>query len=467
MRRGLLWLAVVDLARMWLRSGMAALTMAAAIYVIALFARQIDLRQAEVLAGYEKIGAATFVAELSGVPDSDIDTLGEAIRSLGSVSSVAWPYSGVELGIAAEVSFQVFGNAQQQEYLGARTSALGVDPRFDLARDYYVHFGDTRPRARRSILGIPLLMADGAARPPRKDAILVASGIANYIGVRPDAEASVELIYDDVTPPIARRFEGLRLAGTFDAAGPDQGRFDPFWRLVARGREVLTVRRPDAAEGVTTSLPTVLSADVIREFLTFVTAELSARGVTPPRAITRSQLVVRARSIGQVSAAEAEVQSLLRVRGLSERCNGTDSRSFCLQLPERNNFQTALLEQNKVGAGGAFFVTLLLALVAVGTAGFQVQTILRRWREVGILQAVGFSPRQILLLCQFQLSFVLVAGIALATILTVFLPSALGASPRSLVWAAGLTAITAWLAALPPLLWPLTRPPAEIIRESV
>jgi len=452
---------------MWLRSGMAALAMAAAIYAISLFAREIDLRRAEVLAGYEKIGAATFVAELAGVPDSDIDTIGEAIRSLGSVSSVAAPYSGIDLGIAAEVSFQVFANEQQQEYLGARTSALGVDQNFDLGRDYHVHFGNAGPRASRSILGIPLLTADGAGPPPRKDEILVASEIANYIGVRPGAEASVELNYGDITPPISRRFEGLRLAGTFDAAGPDQGRFDPFWRLVARGREVLTVRRPDAAEGVTTSLPTVLSADVIREFLTFVTAELSARGVTPPRAITRSQLVVRARSIGQVSAAEAEVQSLLRVRGLPERCNGTDSRSFCLQLPERNNFQTALVEQNKVGTGGAFFVTLLLAVVAVGTAGFQVQTILRRWREIGILQAVGFSPRQILLLCEFQLSLVLISGIALAALLTVLLSSAVGASPRSLVWAAGLTAVTAGLAALPPLLWPLMRPPAEIIRESV
>ncbi len=390
MHRGLLWLAVIDLARTWMRSGVAALALAAAIYAIALFARQIDLRQAEVLAGYEKIGAATFVAELSGVPDSEIDALSEAIRSLASVSSVAAPYSGIDLGIAAEVSFQVFANEQQQEYLGARTSALGVDQSFDLARDYYVGFGDTNPAASRSILGIPLLTADGVARFPRKDEIFVASEITNYVGVRPPAEASVELIYGDVTPPIARRFEGFRLEGMFDVAGPDQGRFDPFWRLVARGREVLTIRRPDAAEGVTTSLPSVLSAGVLREFLTFVTAELSARGVTPPRALTRSRLVVRARSIGHVSTAEAEVQSLLREKGFSERCSGTDSRSFCLQLPERNNFQTALLEQNKVSTGGTFFVTLLLALVAVGTAGFQVQTILRRWREIGVLQAVGF-----------------------------------------------------------------------------
>jgi hypothetical protein len=44
--RGLLWLAVIDLARTWLRSGVAALGMAATIFVIALFTRQIDLRQA-------------------------------------------------------------------------------------------------------------------------------------------------------------------------------------------------------------------------------------------------------------------------------------------------------------------------------------------------------------------------------------------------------------------------------------
>ncbi len=124
MHRGLLWLAVIDLARTWMRSGVAALALAAAIYAIALFARQIALRQAEVLAGYEKIGAATFVAELSGVPDSEIDALSEAIRSLASVSSVAAPYSGIDLGIAAEVSFQVFANEQQQEYLGAGRAPL-------------------------------------------------------------------------------------------------------------------------------------------------------------------------------------------------------------------------------------------------------------------------------------------------------------------------------------------------------
>jgi hypothetical protein len=63
MSRGLLWLALADLGQAWLRSGLAALTIAG----------QIQLRQREVLAGYEAAGAATFVVQLTGVPDDEID----------------------------------------------------------------------------------------------------------------------------------------------------------------------------------------------------------------------------------------------------------------------------------------------------------------------------------------------------------------------------------------------------------
>ena len=61
MNRGLLWLALVDLGQAWPRPGLAALAIAPAILAVAFFAGQIDLRRAEVLAGYEAAGAATFV----------------------------------------------------------------------------------------------------------------------------------------------------------------------------------------------------------------------------------------------------------------------------------------------------------------------------------------------------------------------------------------------------------------------
>jgi hypothetical protein len=51
-----------------------------------------------------------------------------------------------------DTSFLVFHNEQQQEYLGARTSVLGVDRSFDLARDYYVDFHEINPQARAAFI---------------------------------------------------------------------------------------------------------------------------------------------------------------------------------------------------------------------------------------------------------------------------------------------------------------------------
>ncbi len=289
MRSAFLWLALTELRQTWPRSGLAALAIALAILAVALFARQIELQQAELLASYEDAGAATFVAEVSGVAEGEVETLASAIRGLGSVRSLEAPYSGVELGIVADTSFLVFQNDKQQEYLGARTNVLGADPTFEPARDYYVNLNDVSPQAPRQVLGIPLMVKDGSARAPGPSEILVAAAAAEYVGVRPGAEASVELVYTGIEPPIVRRLDGLRLIGTFDVIGPDEGRFDPFWRFSPHGREVLTVRGPGAEQAGPTTLPIILNAEVVRQFLEFARGELAKRGQAIPQAPPRRQ----------------------------------------------------------------------------------------------------------------------------------------------------------------------------------
>src|SRR5438552_7031585 len=279
MRRGLLWLAVVDLKTAWLRSLLSALAIALALVAVTFFAGQIGFRQAELLTGYEESGAATFIVELSKVPASSIADLVRALRSAADVQSVEAPYNGTRLGLVADPSFVVFENEKQQESLGARTTVLGVDRSFDPVRDYYVNFHDLNPNAPLAVLGAPLLATSGTVRPPERNEVVVASGITDYVGIRPGAEATIDLMYVDANPPIVRRFEGLRLIGTFELVGPDQGRFEPFWRLAARGREVWAVRRPDAPEGVATTLPILLNDELIREFLGYVSQELDARGM--------------------------------------------------------------------------------------------------------------------------------------------------------------------------------------------
>jgi hypothetical protein len=461
-KRGLLWLALVELGQAWLRPGLAALAIAAAILAVAFFAGEIERRQGEVLAGYEAAGAGTFVVQLTGVADREIDGLVESVRTLDDIGSVEAPYSGIGTDIAADTSFLVFRNEQQQEYLGARTSVLGIDRNFDLTRDYYVNFHDLNPRAPQIVLGMPLLITGGAARVPGPREILVASGVTDYVGVQPGAEAIVELVYSGAGEPIVERFDGLRLIGTFDIAGPDQGRFEPFWRFNARGQDVLTVRAEAARVGAT-SLPIVVNLELFREFLSSIAPELARRGAAPARFPARDQLVVRAVSIRNVPTAEAAVEQLLQQRGLERGCDGQGPRSFCLRLPERNNFRSALTEQYKVASGGAFFVGLLLILLAVGAAGLQVQTVVSRWRDYGILQAVGFTPGQVLLHCGLQLALVLASGIAVAAVASLLLTTI---STASLIAAAGLTAFTAGLASLPVLLWPLWRPAAEVLRDA-
>jgi hypothetical protein len=464
--RGLVWLAIVDLRRAWVRWVLATVALALAILAVAVFAHQISLRQAEVLAEYEKGGAASFVVEVSGIPDGDIDALVTAARAIGGVNSVEAPYNGIDLALGGDISFVVFQNDQQREYLGARTSVIGVDRSFDPERDYYVNFHRLNPQAPQSVLGIPLLPASGTVRAPASQETLVPSTVTDYVGVRPGAQASIELRYTGVTPPIVRRFDGVQLIGTFEVVGPDQGRFDPFWQLALRGQEVLTVYRPDTTDRVSTTLPIVLSADVVRHFLTSVRSELQTRGGPLPQLLSRDQLVIRANTIGDVPALEIAVKSLLREWRLTEDCGGSAPGSFCLRLPERNNFQAALQEQNKVSAGGSFFIALLLALIAVGTAGLQVQTVVTRWREFGVLQAIGFSPAQIVSYYGLQLCLLLAGGIAFAAIASVALTSALSSSLASVGLAAAVSVVVGGLAALPVLLWPLSRSPAELIGDQ-
>jgi hypothetical protein len=461
-KRGLLWLALVDLGQAWPRSGLAALAIGSAVLAVAFFAGQIQLRKGEVLAGYEAAGAATFVVQLTGVADDEIDGLAGSVRTLGDVSSVEAPYSGISTDIAVDTSFLVFRNEQQQEYLGARTSVLGVDRKFDLARDYYVNFHDVNPQAPQIVLGMPLLITAGAARPPDPQEVLVASGVSDYVGVQPGAEAIVEFAYSGAGEPITQRFDGLRLIGTFDIAGPDQGRFEPFWRFNARGEDVLTVRAEAARVG-TTSLPIVVNLKLFRDFLSSTMHELARRGATPAHLPARDQLVVRASFIGKVPAVEAAVEQLLEERGLDRGCDDQSRRSFCLRLPERNNFRSALQEQNKVGHGGAFFLGLLLILVAIGAAGLQVQAVVSRWRDYGILQALGFTPGQVLVYHGLQFALILTSGIAIAAIASLPLATI---SATSLIAAAGLAALAAGLASLPVLVWPLWRPAAEVLRDA-
>ena len=418
MSHGLLWLALADLGQAWLRSGLAALAIAAAILAIAFFAGQIQLHQREVLASYEAAGAATFIVRLTGVADDEIDALAGSVRTISDVRSAEAPYSGISSNIAVDTSFLVFRNEQQQEYLGARTRVLGVDRNFDLARDYYVDFHEINPQAPQMVLGMPLLVTTGEARPPGPQEVLVPSGVADYVGVPPGAEAIVEFVYSGPGEPIIQRFDGLRLIGTFDMAGPDQGRFEPFWRFNANGQDVLTVRAEAARIG-STSLPIVVNRELFRDFLAVVARELMRRGSTAALVPARDQLVVRASSIGNVPVAEAAVERVLHEGGLDRECDARRGRSVCLRLPERNNFWSALQEQEKVGGGGAFFVALLLILLAFGTAGLQVQSVVSRWRDYGILQAVGFTPRQVLVYYALQFALVLTSGIAIAAIASV------------------------------------------------
>jgi len=362
--------------------------------------------------------------------------------------------------VQADVSFLVFENAKQKEYLGAHTSVLGVDPFFPLKTGYYVDFRWINPSAPRAVLGIPLLPVAGEFRSPKVNEILLPSTVTDYVGVQPGAQASVELIYAGSDPPIVHRLDDLRLIGIFDIPGPDRGRIDPFWRLSYVDEPLLTVRGTGGTEA--TTVPVLLNKAVVQDFLRSV--ELQRSSSTPHPA--RSQLVVSATAVANVPAVQNKVVSLLEVQGLklADKANQAGAHSYRVLLPERNNFVSAQREQGKIGTGGTYFAGLLLILLAFGTGGLQVLATLTRWRDYGVLQAVGFSPGQILMVYGGQLLLVLTTAILFAG-LAVLLSSSLAGSREVFATAAVLAVLATVAGSVPALLWPMRTRPAAMLKE--
>ena len=105
----------------------------------------------------------------------------------------------------------------------------------------------------------------------------------------------------------------------------------------------------------------------------------------------------------------------------------------------------------------------MLILVTAGAAGLQVQTVVSRWRDYGILQALGFTPALILVYYANQLALVLASGVAIAAVASLLLATI---STVCLIVASGLTVLAAGLASLLVLVWPLQRLPAELLRDA-
>ena len=463
---GLLWLAFREVRQAGLRSGLTALAVAMAILTMSILARQADVQQAAIVRSYEEAGATTFVAELADVTEDETGELVRAVRELEGIVAAEAPHRGSDLGVTADTSFLVFENEKQQEYLGATTAVLGVTDKFDPGRDYYESIGTTTADQQRGPLGIPLLVTDGIARGPASGEVLVPAVVAEYVGVRLDARATLELIHVDSSgPPIVRRYENLRVIGTFDAVGPDEGRFAPFWRFAARGRDVLTVRRPGRGDEMKTTLPVVVNVSLLRDFMTYVREELKAPGRARAPMQNRSHMVIRTGRVVSVTSAEQAVQQLLGERGLLDDCWTTQTRSFCLRLPERNNFRAALHEQTTFVTGAGFFTSLLLSLVATGSAGLQLQTVIRRGHEHAVLEALGFAPLQLLVYFCLRLLLIFGIGVAVAGIVSLTLPAMFIGSIASFATASGLLIAASLGVTVPVLFWALRGPPGERIQE--
>jgi hypothetical protein len=458
---GIFRLVLSDLRSSWFQAVAALLLIGAGIIGVAYFTAQAGQAQLQVQAAYQEEGAATFVVELSGISDEELDRMAAAVRQLQDVGSANAPYNGLELGAQADVSFLVFENPEQKEYLGAHTSVLGVDPFFRLKTGYYVDFLWLNPSAPRAVLGIPLLPVAGEFRSPKVNEILLPSTVTDYVGVQPGAQATVELVYAGSDPPIVRRLDDLRLIGVFDIPGPDRGRIDPFWRLSYVDEPLLTVRGTAGTE--TTTVPVLLNKAVVQDFLRSVELQRGSSFTPLP---ARSQLVVSATTVATVPAAQKKVVSLLEAQGLklADETNQPGAHSYRVLLPERNNFVSAQREQGKIGTGGTYFAGLLLILLAFGTGGLQVLATLRRWRDYGVLQAVGFSPGQILMVYGGQLLLVLTTAILVAG-LAVLLNSHLAGSRGVFATAAVLAVLATVAGSVPALLWPMRTRPAAMLKE--
>ena len=458
---GIFRLILADLRSSWFQAVAAVLLMGAGIIGVAYFTTQARQTLLQVQAAYQEEGAATFVVELSGISDEELDRTVAAVRQLQDVGSANAPYNGLELGAQADVSFLVFENAKQKEYLGAHTSVLGVDPFFPLKTGYYVDFRWLNPSAPRAVLGIPLLLVAGDFRSPEVNEILLPSTVTDYVGVQPGAQATVELIYAGSDPPIVRRLDDLRLIGVFDIPGPDRGRIDPFWRLSYVDEPLLTVRGAGGTEA--TTVPMLLNKAVVQDFLRSVELQRPSSSTPLP---ARSQLVVSATAVANVPAAQKKVVSLLESQGfkLADEPNQPGAHSYRVLLPERNNFVSAQREQGKIGTGGTYFAGLLLILLAFGTGGLQVLATLTRWRDYGVLQAVGFSPGQILMVYGGRLLLVLTTAILFAG-LAVLLSSHLAGAREVFATAAVLAVLATAAGSVPALLWPMRIRPAAMLKE--
>jgi hypothetical protein len=458
---GIFRLLLADLRSSWFQAVAAVLLIGAGIIGVAYFTTQARQTQLQVQAAYQEEGAATFVVELSGISDEELDRMLAAVRQLQDVGSANAPYNGLELGAQTDVSFLVFENAKQKEYLGAHTSVFGVDPFFQLKTGYYVDFRWLNPSAPRAVLGIPLLPVAGEFRSPKVNEILLPSTVTDYVGVQPGAQATVELVYAGSDPPIVRRLDDLRLIGIFDIPGPDRGRIDPFWRLSYVDEPLLTVRGTGGTEA--TTVPVLLNKAVVQDFLRSVESQRPSSSTPLP---ARSQLVVSATAVANVPAAQKKVVSLLESQGfkLADEANQPGVHSYRVLLPERNNFISAQREQGKIGTGGTYFAGLLLILLAFGTGGLQVLATLTRWRDYGVLQAVGFSPVQILMVYGGQLLLVLTTAILFAG-LAVLLSSHLAGSREAFATAVVLAVLATVAGSVPALLWPMRTRPAAMLKE--
>ena len=464
MHWALLWLAVTELRRAGLRSGLTALALALAILTVSALDQQSKIRQDTILLDYEAGGAGTFLAELH-IAEHEIDPVAGAIGRLQDVTAVEAPYRGRDLRLIADTSFLVFQNDKQQEFLGASTTVLGVAASFDLARDYYEVIGTQSQDAAPTSFGVPLIVTDGLARTPSQGEVLIPAAVAEYVGVRRGAVASIELKSDVGQAEPFQRYPALKVIGVFDVIGPDEGRFAPFWRLAARGRDVLTVRRPDAQSEMRTTLPIVLNAELLRDLWEERQQSLRRPGIEPANEVSRRQLVIRAGTAIGVAAVQEAVERLLIGRGLSKNCPAIELGSFCLVLPERNNFAAALQEQTKFGTGAGFFAALLIALVAIGNAGLQLQTVISRWHDQAVLQALGFTPSQLLVCSILRLGLIFGTAIAASAVVGTMMPSSFSSSFTAFATAAGLCSAASLLAVTIALLWPLRSDPAEQIRR--
>jgi hypothetical protein len=460
---GILRLALIDLRASWLRAISAIVLIGFGAIGVAYFVSQAQRTQTQIQNAYEEEGASNFIVELSGLSDEEVDRAAAAIRPLANIRAVDVPYNGVELGLQADVSFLVFQNAQQKEYLGAHASVLGVEPSFRLRSGYYVDFRWLNSNAPRTLIGIPLLPTTGEFRAPQADEILLPLTVTDYVGVQPGARATVELAYAKSNPPIVCQLDDLKLVGTFDAVGPDRERIDPFWRLSYVAQPLLTARGSGGTE--VTTLPVILNAAVVQDFLHAVQSQIGPQKRSSTAALTRGQLVVKATSVANVSAAQNAVVSVLQKQGLKAgSAEDSDAQTLRVLVPERNNFVSAQREQHKIGAGASYFAALLLCLLAFTASGLQTQATLARWRDYGVLQAFGFSPGQILILYGGQLLLV-VAGAILLAGLTVLLSPYLAGSRDTFTTAALVTILATLAGVVPALAWPMRVRPAEMLKE--